>query len=129
MMGEEIRQGFTISNHQVEDQANLTLEETIEGPRLKNDVVFALLTAISPHIVTMFNEIDNFLGLDVILNGEPIWLGNHVSQQRGINMGKVVVEEIIHCNNKVRWNLPLDATYVHCRITSILYKIDIYTII
>jgi hypothetical protein len=38
---------------------------------------------------------------------------------------KVVVEEIIDRGNKVRWNLPLDATYIHCRITSIVYNIDI----
>ncbi len=36
----------------------------------------------------MFNEINNFPGLDTILNGEPIWLGNHASQQRGINIGE-----------------------------------------
>jgi ribosomal protein S19E (S16A) len=41
-------------------------------------------------------------------------------------VGKVVVEEIIDRTSKVRWNLPLDATYVHCRVASILYKIDIY---
>jgi hypothetical protein len=26
----------------------------------------------------MFNEVDNLLGLDAILNGNPIGLGNHV---------------------------------------------------
>ncbi len=41
-------------------------------------------------------------------------------------VGKVVVEEIIDRTNKVRWNLPLDATNVHYRVASILYKIDIY---
>jgi hypothetical protein len=40
-------------------------------------------------------------------------------------LGKVVVEEIINCSSKVRWNLPLDGTYVYCIIASILYKIDI----
>jgi hypothetical protein len=44
-------------------------------------------------------------------------------------LGKIVVEEIMHHNNRVRWNSPLDATYVHCKIASILYKIDIYTTI
>jgi len=44
-------------------------------------------------------------------------------------LGKVMVEEIIDHNNKVRWILPLDATYAHCKIASILYKIYIYTII
>jgi hypothetical protein len=29
-------------------------------------------------------------------------------------------------SNRVRWNLPLDATYVHCRVATIFYKIDIY---
>jgi hypothetical protein len=40
-------------------------------------------------------------------------------------LGKVVVEEIIDRGNKVKWNLPLNATYIHCRVASILYKIDI----
>ncbi len=44
-------------------------------------------------------------------------------------LGKVVVKEIIDHSSRVRWNLPLDATYVHCKIASILYKIDIYTTI
>jgi hypothetical protein len=43
----------------------------------------------------MFNEIDYFLGLDAILNGKPIGLGNHASQQRGINIG----ESSSRCNN------------------------------
>jgi hypothetical protein len=41
-------------------------------------------------------------------------------------LGKVVVNEEIDHNIRVRWFVPLDATYVHCRLTSILYKIDIY---
>jgi hypothetical protein len=44
-------------------------------------------------------------------------------------LGELVIEEIINCSNKLRWNLPLDATYVHCKVASILYKIDIYTTI
>jgi len=44
-------------------------------------------------------------------------------------LGKIIVEEIINGSNKVRWNLPLNATYVHRKVTSILYKIDIYTTI
>ncbi len=43
-----------------------------------------------------------------------------------IILGKVVVEEVIDCSSRVRWILPLDATYVHYRVTLILYKIDIY---
>ncbi len=31
-------------------------------------------------------------------------------------LGKIIIKEIIDRNSKVRWNLPLDATYVHCRI-------------
>jgi hypothetical protein len=64
----------------------LTSEETSERSRLKNDVALTLLTSISLHMVVMFNEINNFLGLDVILNGEPIGLKNHVKQQHGINI-------------------------------------------
>jgi len=42
-------------------------------------------------------------------------------------LGKIVVEEIINRSSRVRWNSPLDATYVQCKVTSLLYKIDIYT--
>jgi hypothetical protein len=31
-------------------------------------------------MVVMFNELDNLLGLDTILNGKSIGLKNHVSQ-------------------------------------------------
>jgi hypothetical protein len=55
---------------------------------LKDDIAFALFFTISLHTIAMFNEINNFLGLDVILNGEPIGLGNCVSWQRGINIGE-----------------------------------------
>ncbi len=66
----------------------MTLEETNERPRLKDDIVVALLSTISLHTVAMFNEITNFLGLDVILNGEPIGMGNCVSWQCGIDIGE-----------------------------------------
>ncbi len=46
-----------------------------------------------------------------------------------IILGKIVVEEVIDCNSRVRWTFPLDATSVHCKVVSILYKIDIYTTI
>jgi hypothetical protein len=39
-------------------------------------------------MVTMFNKIDNLLGLDIILSGEPIRLGNCVNQQHGNNIGE-----------------------------------------
>jgi len=51
MTGEEIWRGSTPSNFQPKNQANLTLEENNEGPHLKDDVAFALLTIISPHMV------------------------------------------------------------------------------
>ncbi len=72
----------------MKNQANLTLEETSKGSRLKDDVAFALLIVISLHMVVMFNEINNLLKLDAILNGEPIGLGNHASQQCHINIGE-----------------------------------------
>jgi hypothetical protein len=78
MMGEEIGQGFTPSDFQSKDQANLTLEEINEGPRLKDDVAFTLLIMIFPHMVVMFNDLDNPLGLNLILNGKLVGLGNHV---------------------------------------------------
>jgi hypothetical protein len=49
----------------------LILEETSEGPHLKDDVAFALLTAIFLHTIVMFNELDNLPRLDAILNGKP----------------------------------------------------------
>jgi hypothetical protein len=36
----------------------------------------------------MLNEIDNLHGFDIILNGDPIGLGNHVSRQCGSNIGE-----------------------------------------
>jgi hypothetical protein len=39
---------------------------------LKDDVAFALLTTIFPHMVAMFNEINKLHGLDPILNGDPL---------------------------------------------------------
>jgi hypothetical protein len=36
----------------------------------------------------MFNKIDNLLGLNTILNEEPIGLGNCANQQCGINIGE-----------------------------------------
>jgi hypothetical protein len=41
-----------------------------------------------------------------------------------IILGKVVVKEVIDHSSKVGWNLPLDVTYVHYKVSSILYKID-----
>jgi hypothetical protein len=41
-------------------------------------------------------------------------------------LGKIVVEEVIDHNIKVRWFVPLDATSVHYRVSPILYKINIY---
>jgi hypothetical protein len=87
MMGEEIGQGFTISNFQAENLANLTLGETCEGSCLKENVALTLLTSIF-QTFTMFNKINNLLGLNAILNGEPIGVKNHVRQQCGINIGE-----------------------------------------
>ncbi len=85
---EEIGQGFTnINDLQAEDQANLTLEDTNKWLHLKDDVVFTLLTTIYLHMIATLNEIDNIFVLDAILNGEPIGLGNHFTQQHGINIG------------------------------------------
>jgi len=66
----------------------LTLEETCEGLCLKDDATFALLTTIFPHTVAMLSEINNLLGLNAILNGEPIGLRNHTSKQHCINIGE-----------------------------------------
>jgi hypothetical protein len=70
-MGVEIRRGFNLSDFELEDQENLMLEEIGEGPSLKDDATFVLLT-----MVTMFNELDKFFGLDAILNGNLVGLGN-----------------------------------------------------
>ncbi len=55
---------------------------------LKDDVAFALLITLSPHKVTMFNELDNFHGLDTILNLKLVGLWNHVSWQHDNNIGE-----------------------------------------
>jgi hypothetical protein len=68
MMGKEIGRRFTQCDFQLEDQANWTLKVTTKRLCLKDDVAFALLITLSPHKVTMFNELDNFHGLDTILN-------------------------------------------------------------
>jgi len=59
MEEEDIKQGFTINNFQANDQVRLTLKEINKGPHLKDDAIFALLITIFPHMVTMFNKIDN----------------------------------------------------------------------
>jgi len=38
---------------------NLMINETNDGQCLKNDTSFALLAKVSPHMVIMFNEINN----------------------------------------------------------------------
>jgi hypothetical protein len=58
---------------------NILQGETNKGSLLKDDGAFALLTIIFPHTAAMFNEKKNLLGLDTILNGEPIGLGNRSS--------------------------------------------------
>jgi hypothetical protein len=60
----------------------------------------------------------NLLGLEIVLVDNMVLI-----------LGKIIVEEIIDRSNKVRWILPLDATYVHYRVASILYKMYIYTTI
>jgi len=42
---------------------------------------------------------------------------------------KIIAEKIIDYSSRVRWHLPLDATYVYYRVASILYKINICTTI
>jgi hypothetical protein len=49
------------------------LEEIGEGPHLKDDATFVLLIMVSPHMVTMFNELDNLLRLDTIFEWEARW--------------------------------------------------------
>jgi hypothetical protein len=85
-MGVEIRQTLNPSDFKLEDQENLMLEEIGEGSCLKDDATFVLLTMVSPHTVTMFNELENLFGLDAILNRKPIGLGNHVGRQCGNNI-------------------------------------------
>ncbi len=80
----------TISNLQAKDQANLTLEQIRKSPCLKDDATLALLIAISPHMVVMFNKINNLLKLDVILNGAQfpsliVLVNNVVVSSRGNN--------------------------------------------
>jgi hypothetical protein len=50
------------------------INETNDGKCLKNDASFALLTKVSPHMVIMFDEINNLVRLNAILQGTPIGL-------------------------------------------------------
>ncbi len=61
--------------------------------------------------------------------GNPMGLEIMLINNMVIILGKVVLKEIINHSNRVRWNFPLDAPYVHFRVTSILYIIDLYTTI
>jgi hypothetical protein len=72
------------------------LEETSKGLYLKDDVAFALLIAIYPHMATMFNELNNLLGL------ETHWIRNHASRQHGSIIGENNREEVIYCSNRVK---------------------------
>jgi hypothetical protein len=91
--GEEIGYGFNPSNFEPKDQENLRLHETNERPHLKDDIAFALLIVVFHHMITIFNELDNLLGLGVILNGKPIGLRIHVGQQHNSN--------IVESSNKI----------------------------
>jgi hypothetical protein len=86
--GEEIGHGFNPSNFEFKDQENLKLEEINERPHLKDDITFALLIVVFPHTITIFNELDNLLGLSTILNGKPIGLKHCVGQQHNNNIGE-----------------------------------------
>jgi hypothetical protein len=58
--------------------------------------------------------------------GSPLGLKIVLTNNVVIILGKVVVEEVMDPSSRVRWILPLYATYVYCKVVSILYKIDIY---
>jgi hypothetical protein len=53
---------------------------------LKDDVAFSLFITIYPQMVTMFDELDNLLKLDTILNGKLVGLKNHVDHQHNNNI-------------------------------------------
>ncbi len=64
---------------------NFMINETNDGKCLKNDASFALLTKVSPHMVIMFDEINNLVRLNAILQGTPIGLwGQSRSQSKSI---------------------------------------------
>jgi hypothetical protein len=42
-----------------------------------------------------------------------------------IILKNIVVDDGIDCNNRVRWFVPLNATYVHSKVASILFKFDL----
>jgi len=44
--------------------------------------------------------------------GNPLGLEIMLINNMVIILGKVVLKEIINHSNRVRWNFPLDATYV-----------------
>ncbi len=62
-----------------------------QGPHLKYDLAFALLTIMSPHNITMFYELNNLPKLDTILNEKPFGLRNFVSRQHVNNIGEIII--------------------------------------
>jgi len=58
-MGNVIKWAFNLTDLDGEIPWNLMINETNNGQCLKNDTSFALLAKVSPHMVIMFNEINN----------------------------------------------------------------------
>ncbi len=58
-MGNVIKWAFNLTDLDGEIPWNLMINETNDGQCLKNDTSFALLAKVSPHMVIMFNEINN----------------------------------------------------------------------
>jgi hypothetical protein len=68
---------------------------------LKDDVTFALLTVIFPHMVVMFNKINNLPRLEAILNGaqfpSPIVLikcGNNYKMPNTYDYEALVIHDL-----------------------------------
>jgi hypothetical protein len=73
-MGDVVKWAFNLVDLDGEIPKNLMINETNDGQCLKNDTSFAFLVKVCPHMVIMFDEINNLVRLNVILQGTPIGL-------------------------------------------------------
>jgi hypothetical protein len=73
-MGGVVKWAFNLANLDGEIPQNLMINETNNKQCLKNDASFALLAKASPRMVIMFDEINNLVRLNAILQGTPIGL-------------------------------------------------------
>ncbi len=70
-MGDEVGQACSLHNLSKEVICDLLIEYTNDFQHLKNEIAFAFPTKVSPHTITMVDEMNN-LELNAILHGANI---------------------------------------------------------